>query len=56
MIVLQLTAEEADQLAFAVAESLGGGGLIAWDPTDRAVKVKQAGRWSPPLGTVIADD
>lgn len=57
MIVLQLTPEEADAIAdVARGDALRGDRfLIAWDPIDRAIKVKD-GIWSRPLGTVIVDD
>ena len=57
MIVLQLSRDEAEILAETLAAVAGSGArpLVAWDPIDRAVKVKN-GTWSPPLGTVIADD
>lgn len=56
MIVLQLSQDEAETLACSLCDAPSAGVLVAWDPIDRAVKVKATGRWSPPLGTVIADD
>lgn len=57
MIVLQLESGEAEALAEELMRSAtcGWPSLVAYDPIDRALKVKK-GVWSPPFGTVVADD
>lgn len=56
MIVLQLTASEARKMATLIDDARASGTvLVAWDPIDQAVKVKD-GIWSAPLGTVIVND
>ncbi len=47
--VVSLTADEAKDLARALA-AWDGPAQVAVDDIDRALKVKGAGRWSPPIG------
>lgn len=48
MKVVELDAVEMGSLRDSLSTS--GSALIAYDPLDRAIKIKHDGRWSPPLG------
>jgi hypothetical protein len=62
VIVIQLTSSEAETAGTALLDAArtgrGASVLVAYDPIDRAFKVKEgiSRIWSRPLGTVIADD